>query len=149
MDEFLQLIRPYNILIVPIFVGGLTQLIKFIVYSIRNGWDFRYLMTHGHMPSFHTSFVVSMTTSVGYYAGITSGVFTVAVVLALIIIDDAVRLRVHIGDQGRYLNALMKQLDLKQKFPRLKERVGHRVSEVIVGGVFGFICTALLIKILN
>lgn len=145
----MQFLKPYNILVIPILVGGITQIVKFIIYSIRHGWDFKYLMTHGHMPSFHTAFVVSMATSAGFYSGINSGIFMVSVVIALVIIDDAVRLRVHIGDQGRYLNALMKQLDLEEKFPRLKERVGHRVSEVIVGGVFGFLLTMVLAIILG
>lgn len=148
MNEILKFLEPYYIFVIPIFVGGLVQVAKFAIYSIKNGWDWRYILTHGHMPSFHTAFVVSMATSVGYYAGITSGAFTVAIIVALIIIDDAVRLRVHIGDQGRYLNALMKQLDLEEKFPRLKERVGHRVSEVIVGGILGFTLTVILIRIL-
>lgn len=149
MEKIIDFLKPYEVFIIPVVVGGITQLIKFIIYSIRHGWDFRYVMTHGHMPSFHTAFVVSMATSVGYYSGITSGAFTVAVVMALIVIDDAVRLRVYIGDQGRYLNTLVKQLDLERRFPRLKERVGHRVNEVIIGGVFGFFMTILLIKVLS
>jgi acid phosphatase family membrane protein YuiD len=149
MNDFIQLLKPYNIFLIPIIVGTVTQTLKFIIYSIKNGWDFRYIMTHGHMPSFHTAFVTSMATSVGFYEGIHSGAFTVAVVIALIVIDDAVRLRVYIGDQGRYLNTLVQQLELEKKFPRLKERVGHRVSEVIAGGVFGFLLTILFITLLS
>ena len=149
MENMLQFLKPYNIFLVPIVVGGITQLVKFIIYSIRHGWDLKYILTHGHMPSFHTALVVSMATSIGCYSGITSGAFTVAVVLSLIVIDDSVRLRVFIGDQGRYLNTLIRQLDLEEKFPRLKERVGHRVSEVIVGGVFGFLLTMVLARILG
>ncbi len=149
MNEIIQFLKSYDVVIIPILVGGITQVVKFVIYSLKHGWDFRYIMTHGHMPSFHTSFVVAMATSVGFYEGITSGAFTVAVIMALIVIDDAVRLRVHIGDQGRYLNSLMRQLDLEEKFPRLKERVGHRVSEVVVGGVFGFILSMAFIKLLG
>jgi acid phosphatase family membrane protein YuiD len=98
------------------------------------------------MPSAHTAFAVSLLTSIGYFEGLDSGAFAVTVGLAFLIIDDAVRIRMHLGDQGRYLNMLIEQLKLdKNQFPRLKERVGHRVSEVVVGGIFGFIVTALLI----
>ena len=70
-------------------------------------------------------------------------------IIIIIIIDDAVRLRMYLGDQGRYLNMLVEQLDIDQtKFPRLKERVGHRVSEVIVGGIYGFLLTIILVKLL-
>jgi uncharacterized protein len=149
MNEILHILKPYEVFLIPIFVGGLTQIIKFFIYSVRNGWDFGYLFTHGHMPSFHTSLVVAMVTSVGHHEGIHSGAFTIAVILALIVIDDSVRLRVFIGDQGRYLNTLIRQLDLEEKFPRLKERVGHRVSEVVAGGIFGFVTTIILIQLVG
>jgi len=131
-------------------VGVIVQLIKFIVFSLKHGWDWHYAMTHGHMPSAHTAFIVSLVTSVGYYEGVTTGAFTVAVALAIIVIDDAARLRMYMGDQGRYLNMLIRQLNVsEEQFPRLKERMGHRVSEVIVGGILGFVLTILLAKLLG
>lgn len=150
MENIIQFLKPYNVFIIPILVGTIVQLIKFILYSIKNGWDFRYIMTHGHMPSAHTGFIVSLITSVGFYEGVHSGAFAVAVAFAVIVIDDAVRLRVIMGDQGRYLNNLMQILEIDEnKFPRLKERVGHRISEVIVGGILGLALTLFFIKILG
>ncbi len=102
------------------------------------------------MPSFHTGFVISILTTLGYYQGTTSGVFALATIFSIIIIDDALRLRVYLGDQGRYLNRLIEQLSIdKNKFPRLKERIGHRISEVIIGGILGFVLTLLLAKFLE
>lgn len=149
MPSLYQYTSENAIFIIPIVVGVVTQLIKFIVYSIKHGWDIKYSITHGHMPSAHTAFIVSLVTSVGYYDGITTGAFTVALALAIIVIDDAARLRMYMGDQGRYLNMLIRQLNIDEsQFPRLKERVGHRISEVIVGGILGFVLTLLLAKIL-
>ena len=146
----METLSPYLVFIIPLLVGGITQIVKYIFYSLRHGWDFHYIMTHGHMPSAHTSFIVSVLTSVGYYEGIHSGVFAVAFALALIVIDDAARLRMYMGDQGRYLNMLIRQLNInEEQFPRLKERMGHRVSEVIVGGFLGFFLTLLLAKLLG
>jgi uncharacterized protein len=139
----------YAIFILPIAVGVITQIIKFILYSSKHGWDIKYAMTHGHMPSAHTAFITSLVTSVAIYDddGIKSGAFAVAVILAVIVIDDAVRLRMYLGDQGRYLNMLIRQLNISEdQFPRLKERVGHRVSEVIIGGIFGVLATIALAK---
>lgn len=150
MQEFIQFLKPYDVFIIPIIVGCIVQLVKFIVFSIKNGWDIKYAMTHGHMPSAHTGFIVALVTSVGFYEGIDSGAFAVAVAFAVIVLDDAVRLRVILGDQGRYLNNLIRMLDIdEKKFPRLKERVGHRVSEVIVGGILGFLLTMFFIRILS
>lgn len=139
-------VQPYLIFIIPIAVGLATQVIKFVIYSLKHGWKPEYAFTHGHMPSAHTSLVVSLVTAVAFFEGMHSGAFALSVVLAFLVIDDAARLRMYMGDQGRYLNMLIQQLDVDQaRFPRLKERVGHRVSEVIVGGVFGFVATIVLI----
>jgi len=141
--------QPYLIFLIPAVVGVIVQIIKFIVFSLKHGWDWHYAMTHGHMPSAHTAFIVSLVTSVGYYDSMSSGAFAVAVALAIIVIDDAARLRMYMGDQGRYLNMLIRQLNVsEEQFPRLQERVGHRVSEVIVGGILGFLLTILLAKLL-
>jgi uncharacterized protein len=146
MDFF----KPYYIFILPVFIGIFVQIIKFVIYSLKNGWNFQYAFTHGHMPSAHTAFVVSLVTSIGYYAGISSGAFAVAVALAVIVIDDAARLRMYLGDQGRYLNMLIRQLNISEKqFPRLKERVGHRLNEIIIGGILGFALTFILAKLLE
>ena len=142
-------ISKYYIFLVPVVVGVVVQATKFVAYCSKHGWDWRYAMTHGHMPSAHTGFIVALVTSVGYYDGVTNGAFAVAVALAIIVIDDAARLRVYMGDQGRYLNMLIRQLNINEdQFPRLKERMGHRVSEVIVGGILGFVLTILLAKLL-
>jgi uncharacterized protein len=146
----MKILAPYYIWLLPAFIGGVVQLIKFITYSIKHGWNWRYAMTHGHMPSAHTAFIVSLVTSVGYYDGIHTGAFAVAVALAIIVIDDAARLRMYMGDQGRYLNMLIRQLNVnEEQFPRLKERMGHRVSEVIVGGILGFVLTIIFAKLLG
>ncbi|HMN19715.1 MAG TPA: divergent PAP2 family protein [Candidatus Moranbacteria bacterium] len=145
----MEMLAPYYVFLIPIVVGGVVQMTKFTVYCLKHGWNIRYAMTHGHMPSAHTGFIVSLVTSVGYYEGIASGAFTVALALAIIVVDDAARLRVYMGDQGRYLNMLVRQLNIEEQFPRLKERMGHRISEVIVGGIYGFALTMLLAKWLS
>lgn len=147
-------ISKYYIILVPIFIGGVIWTIKFIVFYVMHGFNWAYTVEHGttygHMPSAHTGFMLSLITSVGYYAGMASGAFAVAAALAIIVVDDALRLRIYMGDQGRRLNFLTQQLNMdKKEFPRLKERVGHRKSEVAVGAILGFILTMAVIKILE
>jgi len=150
MEYLISLLDNCKIFAIPMFIGFFTQSLKYIIYSLKHGWDIKYAMTHGHMPSAHTAFIVSLVTSIGCYTGTASGAFAVSVALAIIIIDDAVRLRVYTGDQGRYLNMLIRQLPVNEKqFPRLKERVGHKLSEVAAGGILGFILTLILIKLLS
>lgn len=132
----------FQIALIPVFVGVITQVTKFILFSIKHGFKWDYFMTHGHMPSTHSAFAISLIISVGSLEGINSGAFAVAIALAVIIIDDALRLRMYLGDQGRYLNMLVQSLNLNpDKYPRLKERVGHRTNEVIVGVIYGAVLT--------
>lgn len=145
----MEIINSYAVFLIPVCVGILVQAIKFAVYSFKHGFNIRYALTHGHMPSAHTALAISLLTSIGIYEGIHTGAFAVAFVLAFIIVDDATRLRMHLGDQGRYLNMLVEQLNLNEKkFPRLKERTGHRTGEVLVGGILGFVLTVLLASLL-
>ena len=144
----MEFITPYAVFLIPVLVAIIAQAIKFVLYSLKHGWDIRYAFTHGHMPSAHTAFAVSLLVSVGFYEGITDGTFAVAFALAFLIIDDAARLRMYLGDQGRYLNMLIEQLDVdSKKFPRLKERTGHRISEIIVGAIVGFILSVIFIQL--
>ena len=146
----MELILSLKVFLIPAIVGCIVQTTKFVVYCRKHGWNIRYAMTHGHMPSAHTGFIIALITAVGYYEGITSGAFAVSMALAILVVDDAVRLRAYMGDQGRYLNMLIRQLNINEaQFPRLKERMGHRISEVIIGGIYGFILTIILIKSFN
>lgn len=142
----MKFIAPYAVFVIPILVGLITQTVKFIIYSLKHGWDIRYAFTHGHMPSAHTAFAASLVSSIGFFEGVHTGTFALSVALAFLIIDDATRLRMTLGDQGKYLNMLVGQLNIDEKqFPRLKERMGHKVSEVIVGAILGLVLTALFI----
>lgn len=135
---------------VPLAVGAIAQITKFIIFCSKHGFNWNYFMTHGHMPSAHSAFAVSLVVTVSYLEGVTSAAFVIALALSLIIIDDAVRLRMYLGDQGRYLNMLIQSLELDpKKYPRLKERVGHRVPEVIVGLIYGMILSIGLIWIIE
>jgi uncharacterized protein len=142
----------YYMFILPITTWVLILLIKIVLYSLKHGWNLRNTLEHvghGHMPSAHTGFIVSLVTAVGYYNGIDSAAFAVAFVLAIIVVDDAVRLRMYMGDQGRYLNKIVENLHMEEKYPKLKERMGHRIREVIVGGLIGFAFTLILAKLLG
>lgn len=138
------------IVFIPVLVAVITQITKFGLFSLKNGLRWEYFFTHGHMPSTHSAFAISLVIIVGYLETVVTAPFAIAVALAVIIIDDALRLRMYLGDQGRYLNMLVENLNLDaSKYPRLKERVGHRTSEVIVGLIFGSVLSLFFIFIFH
>lgn len=143
----------YNIFLIPLLVLGITRVLKFIIFYFRHdrnlAYTIKHAMSYGHMPSVHTALMTSMVTSIGHYDGITSGTFALAIIIAIVVVDDATRLRVYMGTHSEYLNFIKNKLEMdNEKYPELKERMGHRLSEVIAGGIVGFTLTVALINIL-
>ena len=136
--------------LVPIIIGIITQITKFVIFTFKHGLNWSYFLTHGHMPSTHSAFAASLIITVWYIDSAATASFVVALAISAMIIDDALRIRMYLGDQGRYLNMLVQTLNLDPKqYPRLKERIGHRNSEVIVGLIYGTLLTAALLKAIN
>ncbi len=146
-------LSPYYVVIIPIIVLVLVRILKFVIFYFNHDRDFKYTlahgMTYGHMPSVHSALMVSMATSVGYFEGFDSGTFAIAFIMAVLIIDDATRLRVYMGEHSRYINMIVDKINASEKeYPRLKERMGHKSSEALVGGILGLALTVILISIL-
>ena len=65
----------------------------------------------GGMPSSHTSTVVALAISVGYYFKISSPEFAIALIFMIIVIHDAIGVRLETGKQAKVLNAMMFESD--------------------------------------
>lgn len=146
----METISPYYVVLIPLAVLILVRVIKFIIFYFRHNRDFKYTlehgMTYGHMPSVHSALMASMVTSVGYFEGLDSGAFAVSLVMAILIIDDATRLRVYMGEHSRYINMIVNKIGAAETdYPRLKERMGHKPLEALAGGVLGFVLTLVFI----
>lgn len=150
----METISPYYVVLIPLAVLLLVRIVKFIIFYFRHGRDFRYTfrhgMTYGHMPSVHSALMTSLVTSVGHFEGWDSGAFAVSLVMTILIIDDATRLRVYMGEHSRYINMVVNKIGAKEEdYPRLKERMGHKPLEALAGGVLGFVLTIIFIVILQ
>lgn len=108
---------------------------KHINEGIRGGLWFK----HGGMPSSHSAFVISLMMVVGTIDGIRSTTFAIATVFAGIVWYDAAFVRKQVGKQAKALNIL-------QQFEEFSERVGHSVSEVAGGIIFGGALTHFLLS---
>jgi acid phosphatase family membrane protein YuiD len=103
------------------------------------------------MPSAHTAFAVSIATVVGVKAGIASPVFVIAAAMVILILDDALRMRIFLSRHGLALSLLVKKLSPSQQaeFPYLETRLGHKVSEVIAGAALGFVASLLILFVVE
>ena len=141
--------QPYALFIIPIIVGLTAELLKFINYCFKHGFDINYSIAYGHMPSAHTAYVTSLVTTVALHDEIHSSIFAVALIMAILVIMDALRLRVYMGQHAQYINSIVDHLKLNHDdFPRLKERVGHKPEEVAVGALLGIVLTFIAYNIL-
>ena len=137
----------------PIILSSLTswflsQLFKGIVVfikirKIREVLETLFWRTGG-MPSSHAAVVASMTASVAFSAGLASDLFAVSLLVALVIMRDAMGVRRAVGLQARAINFLggkiAKQDDVE--FSPVKEIRGHAPLEVIAGALLGIFVSA-------
>lgn len=142
----------YPIVFVPVMIGCIVQFIKFALSTTKSGkMEIKYILRPGHMPSAHSAFVASLATVVASFDGIFSTTFAISIVLAYIVIYDALIIRTNIGYNGKAINKLVKESSQikKEDYPIMKEIVGHNFLEVIVGSVLGFVFSILFIVILR
>ena len=140
-----------KLILIPLIAGVGTQLIKFIIQAVHGEFSWSRLQEYGGMPSAHTAFVVSLSTVVGFHEGFDSAVFAATVIFSLLIIRDAIGLRQFLGQHGRILNMLIKDLpdEMEAKYPsRLVERMGHTPLQAVVGGLIGLVVATFLYPIL-
>lgn len=131
----------YIYLLCPIIAFILAQGAKVALRSFKRKITWRDIFAYSDMPSGHTSVVVSLVVILGLKLGINSPIFATAFVFAMIVITDAVGLRNYLGQHGKTLNILVKDLKedefLDRSYPQLLEKIGHTPLQVIIGGLVG------------
>ena len=115
--------------------------LKFAVNSLRGGAPAWRQIGYGGMPSTHTAIVSTTAVLVGLKEGWNTPALAVAATLAVIVMLDATSLRGHIAAHARALNSLTAG-DPSQA--PVRERIGHRWSEVAAGAVVGALCALVL-----
>jgi acid phosphatase family membrane protein YuiD len=86
------------------------------------------LISNGGMPSGHTALAASLTMALLLETGF-SPYFVIGIVLTILVIYDAVNVRTVIEKQSKAINKLIGD---RKNIPRLEEKVGHTLPEVIV-----------------
>lgn len=130
---------------------GLAQAIKIPLHFVTHRtWNWGLLFSTGGMPSSHSAAVTGLATSVGITEGFASSYFAIAAIFAVITMFDAAGVRRHAGEHAALLNILLddfhtmrqelKLLRLKDeqnKQEKLKELLGHKPIEVMIGAWLG------------
>lgn len=125
-----------------------AQLIKTIIHAIvTKSIDFTRLIGDGGMPSGHSATVCAVATSAGIVYGLSSFPFAISVIVAIIVMHDAMGVRLETGKQAKLLNEFI-DLFARLEQPlsdqeKLKELVGHTPLQVCMGALLG-IATGIL-----
>ncbi len=137
----------YEILILPIVAGLIAQISKFFIKNNQQKFSYKNIFAYSGMPSGHSAIVVSLATIIGLLEGMKSSLFAVSIILAIIVIRDAIGIRRYLGQHGRTLNVLVKDLRddnvLEENYPRLLEKIGHTPIQVLIGSMIGFITSII------
>jgi len=98
----------------------------------------------GGMPSSHAAVVSSLCTSIAFVEGIASNLFVFSFWFALVVLRDAMGVRLSTGLLAKGLNNLGKQVSEKTEldFHPVKEIQGHTPIEVVIGGLLGIFIAA-------
>lgn len=129
-------------LYVPVLVWTCIQLFKFLTDLIINKKiNIKRLIGAGGMPSSHSAIVCSLAILVGKEYGFDSGVFAVALIMALVVMYDAAGVRRAAGKQAAILNKIIEtpNLSMIEIHEKLVEALGHTPVQVFVGAIIGII----------
>lgn len=129
------------ILIFPFISFLIAQGFKIITRQKGKKFKFSDMVAYSGMPSGHSAIVISLATIIGLEQGLSSPVFAISLILALIVIRDAVGLRYYLGEHGKTLNILVKDLKddnvLEKRYPHLLEKIGHTPMQALAGSLIG------------
>ncbi len=146
--QFIRELFSMNGILTVSLLGWFTaQVLKTIINFILLGkFQLERMWGDGGMPSAHSATVCAMTIAAARSEGVSSPVFAVAAVLAIITMHDAMGVRYETGEQAKVLNKMIEEwIDISEKNSpllqnlHLKEMVGHTPLQVMAGVVVGVV----------
>ena len=138
-----------QVLICAVVGWTVAQVLKTLIdLYLNRSFNPERLFGSGGMPSSHSATVCALTTASGIKYGAGSFEFTVSFVLSMIVMYDAMNVRMETGKQAKLLNRVffenILELDGVLLQERLKEYVGHTPVQVVAGAVLGIGMAALV-----
>lgn len=125
---------------IPILISLIVHGIKLVLDIAKGRFNWHKAGHYGGMPSSHAALVTSLATIIYLNQGL-GPAFGVSVVLAIIVMRDAIGFRGYLSEHGRILNKLIKDLpdEEEYKYPVLPETIAHTWAQIVVGGLLGII----------
>lgn len=131
-----------RILICAVLSWLTAQVLKTVIFAVINrGIDWKRLFGDGGMPSGHSAAVSALAASSALVYGLASFEFAVTLLLAVIVMHDAMGVRRETGKQALLLTEISDILesltDQELAEEKLKLFVGHTPFQVTIGAMLG------------
>lgn len=139
----------FNIILTIFLAWLIAQILKVLIGIVREKrFNFKWFVGTGGMPSSHAAAVSAMATSVAIDSGLSSPLFAIALLFAIVVLFDAQGVRRASGKQAEALNKILDDIYWRHrvKEDRLKELLGHTPVEVLTGTFLGIV-VALFFKL--
>ena len=123
-----------------------AQVLKTIIHAVVNRTlDIHRLFGDGGMPSGHSATVTALAATAAIEYGLSSAVFAIAAILAVIVMHDAMGVRLEAGKHAQAINELLELFssDLETDV-KLKELLGHTPLQVLGGALLGLVVAIIL-----
>lgn len=135
-----------HLLINALAAWAAAQIIKTIIYAVvHRRLDFARLFGDGGMPSGHSATVTALAVTAGLEYGLSSGLFAVAAILAIVVMHDAMGVRLEAGKHAKALNELMDLVGSElPPADKLEELLGHTPLQVGSGALLGLVIALIL-----
>jgi hypothetical protein len=143
MSGFMNFIGGY------FFIAVLTAwlssvLLKGIIYRFRGEkHKFSESFANGGMPSSHSALVASLSACIYITEGLSS-LFYLSLMVSVIVMSDAFRVRKNLGVQGDSLNKLL----IKLKQNPIEVVHGHSVTQVFAGAIWGIFVAIMVFHLM-
>ena len=125
-------------------VGWLVaQVLKTVIHLILvREFKAERLVGSGGMPSSHSSTVCALAAAAAYEYGAGSFEFAISLLMAIVVMYDAMGVRRETGIQARLLNEMLRTFEDMGRseisaHEKLKEFVGHSPFQVLIGAILG------------
>lgn len=141
MEKTFELVR-VQYLATPIAGWLVAQSIKYVLQLRKDGIQWRDFTASGGMPSSHAAFMWSLTSLIGWNAGWDSALFGLAAAMTLLVMYDAMDVRMATGQQTKALQELEQKLKVKLA-TKIHKSKGHTPLEVAAGSVVGIVIGSL------
>ena len=147
--SFLQELVHNRIFVSAVLGWFIAQVLKTIIHLfLTKQFVAERMIGSGGMPSSHSATVCALATATGMVYGGGSFEFAIAVILAIIVMHDAMGVRRETGIQAKVINEMLevftnmgKKMSSEEK---LKEFVGHTPLQVLAGAILGILIAVMV-----